>query len=322
MGITRRRHTRPGGRAAAALCTLALTVAGCGSQRAVTVGPPATAPSTTSTTLRVNLGPAGPPSRHAVAGGRYIHPVVVTGLRISPPAPGSTLGLGWARARALFEAVTDISGIHQYAILGAATVTLTGIRLPHNGRPLRDRPAWVGIAWGGIVNCPAMPVPGKGAPTTTPTPYQPTYTAVVIYGDGGSSAIVYTGRGSPACGGALEGPTVATAMETVSVAWTQVGPPSKGSVPMDYRAPSCATVSSTGGGGNVRTGRITLTIDLAVPFDHTGCGPATTHRLRYQYVTPHMPSGVPTFHDPTFLHGPTGLVRALQRTSVVGGGST
>lgn len=290
---------------------LALMTAGCGSQEAPTTSQqPATA-----TTPRAVQSSAGPPSGDAVADGRYIRPVVVTGLLVSPPEiSGSPAGLGWDQALSLFESVTEISPVRQDTILGAATVTLTGIALPPSVPVLHQRLAWVGITWGSaIASCPLMTAPPKG--TAAPR-HQTIYTAVVIYGRHG--AIVYTGRGTPPCGGALQGPSVAPAVQTVSVPWTLAGTPANGSVVMDYRAPSCATMNMTGGSGNVKTGLMTLSIDLNFPVDQSACGPAIMHQIRYEYVPPHVPAGVPTFRSPTFLHGPTGLVKSRHVTGILG----
>lgn len=305
----------------ATLWVLALITAACGGQRVLSTSqqPPASKTTATKTTPSTSRGQGGPPSGDAVAGGRYIRPVLVSGLLVSPPTSGTTLGLGWDRALALFESVTAIGGVHQYAILGAATVTLTGIRLPPNVPTLHQRPAWVGITWGGTdPGCPLVTVPPKGTPTTSAPRYQTTYTAVVIYALDGQGALVYAGRGSPSCGGALQGPSVAPALQAVSVPWTQVTAPSNGFVVMDYQAPSCATVTTSGGSGNVKTGLVTFTIDLAFPFDQSGCGPAATHRFRYQYIPSDLPASVPVVHHPRFLHGPTGLVKSLQVTKVLG----
>jgi hypothetical protein len=317
---------------------LALITAGCGGQPAVKVSqptpasaepsvtslqPPGTSsqPPVTNSQPTTPASPSGPPSSHDVSDGRYVRPVVVTGLRVAPAASSSALGLDWDQARRLFASVTAISGMHDHAILGAATVTLIGTRLPKGAPTLQEQPAWVGITWGGTYNCPLEIAPPKGATTTTAPVYQPIYTAVVIYGAGGRGAIVYTGRGSQPCGGKITGPSVATAQETVSVPWTQVGAPSNGSVRLDYRAPTCATMDSTGGSGNVKTDRMTITIDLAEPFDPTGsCGPATAHQLNYQYVPAHLPPSVPKYHHPTILHGATGVVSALQVSQVQGDG--
>lgn len=282
------------------------------------------------TSPSTSTGPAGPPSGKAVADGRYIRPVAVTGLRISPPTSNSTLGLGWDRALALFQSVMAMSGAEKSAILGAATVTLTGIPLPQGVPTLHRQPAWVGITWGGITSCPAVTAPPKGTPHTAAPRYQPIYQALVIYGQDGQGAIIYTGRGSPPCGGALLGPSVAPALETVSVPWTQATPARNGYADFDYQAPACASINiplaagggvyvgGGGGSGNTGTGRITFSVDVAVPFDQSGCGPVTTRRYRYRYGGLPTPPGAPAFHHPTFLHGPTGLVNTFGTIKVLG----
>jgi hypothetical protein len=272
----------------------------------------ATAPSDATTPVGSRPAPAGPPSPGAVAAGRYVHPVEVTGLHVSPSPSGSTLGLTWKQADAMFEATSAVAGSHQYAILGFGTVTLAGRRLPRGVPAFDHRPAWVGIVWGGIVSCPAQTVPAQGASTTVPAPFEPVFTAVVIYGVGGSGAVVYTGRGSPPCGGALQGPTVARAYEIRSVPWRQEGRSRAGSLLLGYFAAGCATLWSTGGTGNVKTDQLTVTVEVSVPFDRAGCAAPVWRRTIDSYAPREAPPGLKTLRDPTLHHGPIGLVRALQ----------
>lgn len=245
------------------------------------------------------------PSPSAVAGGRYAQIVAMSGLQVSPPAAGIAtehLGLTWSQAAMLFKATSAVQGSHAHAIFGYGLATLEGSRLP----PLRRRKAWVGITWGGITSCPAE-TSNPGSPSTSNGSLRQIYTSVVIYGEHGNGAIVYTSRGTPPCGGPTQGPTVGVAKEVLSVPWQQETPVHSGAVGISYRAPSCATLFSTGGNGNLHTGQFSLDVEVTVPFDHATCPISTraaTIRL-FPSLTPTAPSHVELSHAPT---GPVAVV--------------
>ena len=292
-----------------ALGAAALGLAACGSAGAVVGGDPSAPGSATS------------PTSTAVASGRYIQIVSMSGLQVAPPAAGTTgkrLGLNWAKAAALFAATSAVQGSRAHAILGYGLVTLTGSLLPASTPPLDRRGAWVGITWGGVTHCPAETVPPKGSSSSRAS-YRQIFTAVVIYGQGGDGAIVYTSRGTPPCGGQMTGPTVTAAREVLSVPWQQTTSLHNGSVRVAYQAPSCATLFSTAGNGNMRTGKFTLTVEVTVPFDHTSCRTTTDTTSIRLFPSPAPPGAPAVPSHPTLGRGPTGPVSVLEAGHIAGG---
>lgn len=291
-----------------ALGAAALGLAACGSAGAHVVGVASTPGSATS------------PTPNAVAGGRYAQIVSMSGLEVAPPAAGTTgrhLGLTWAQAAALFEATSAVQGSRAHAILGYGLVTLTGSPLPAGTPALDRRGAWVGITWGGATSCPA-----ETSSSTSASPgsrsHRQIFTAVVIYGEGGDGAIVYSSRGRPPCGGALTGPTVGAAGEVLSVPWRQTTPLHGGAIHVSYRAPGCATLFSTAGDGNIRTGQLTLAVEVTVPFEHAGCR-TTTRTTSVRLFPASTAPGAPVAPTHVALsHGSTGLVTVLEAGHIAG----
>ncbi len=264
---------------------------------------------------------ASSPSASAVAGGRYTKIVAMSGLQVSPPTTSATsehLGLTWAQAATAFAATSAVQGSHAQAILGYGLVTLSGSTLPGGTSPLDRRGAWVGITWGETTSCPAAAVPPAGSSTSRAS-YHQIFTAVVIYGQGGDGAIVYTSRGTPSCGGPQTGPTVTAAREVLSMPWQQTTPLHNGSVRVSYQAPSCATLFSTASSGNMGVGKYILTVEATEPFDHASC-PTTTHTTSIRLFPSPVPPGAPAVPSHTTLgHGPTGPVSVLQTGRIAGG---
>ena len=261
------------------------------------------------------------PSASAVAGGRYTTIVAMSGLQVSPPATSATsehLGLTWAQAATVFAATSAVQGSHAQAILGYGLVTLSGSTLPGGTPPLDRRGAWVGITWGGATSCPAATVPPRGSSSSRAS-YRQIFTAVVIYGQGGDGAIVYTSRGTPPCGGQMTGPTVTPAREVLSVPWQQTTSLHNGSVRVAYQAPSCATLFSTAGGGNMGTGKFTLTVEVTVPFDRASCRTTTDTTSIRLFPSPAPPGAPAVPSHPTLGHGPTGPVSVLEAGRIAGG---
>ncbi|MHB1712570.1 MAG: hypothetical protein ACYCV7_14430 [Acidimicrobiales bacterium] len=291
------------------LAAAALVLAGCGSagEHVVhVVAPPGSAPA---------------PAPSAVGGGRYVEIVSMSGLEVAPPAAGSAakhLGLTWGQAAALFESTSAVQGSHAHAILGYGLVTLAGSSLPAGTPPLDRRRAWVGITWGGATNCPAGGArPGRSS-TSNGSPRQ-SFTAVVIYGEGGDGAIVYTSRGTPPCGGPPTEPTATAAKEVLAVPWRQVGQMHNGAVTVSYSSPACAMLFSTSASGDTHGGAFTLTVEVAVPLDRSGCKAtadrATTVRLFPASTVP----GAPAFSKQVKLaHGSIGPVAVLEAGRVAG----
>lgn len=266
------------------------------------------------------------PSASAVAGGRYTTAVAMSGLQVSPPATETAsehLGITWAQAAALFGASSAVQGSHAQAILGYGLATLTGSTMPVGAPLLERRGAWVAITWGGTTSCPAAAVPRKGSSPGRDSFHQ-IFTAVVIYGQGGNGAIVYRSRGTPPCGGQMTGPTVTPARAVLSVPWQQATSLHDGSVRVSYQAPSCATLFSTGGVGNMGTGTFTLTVEVSVPFDYSGCRTTTDTTTISLFPSPVLSAppdapAVPT--HVTLAHGAIRPVIVLEAGRIAGGPS-
>lgn len=294
-------------------CVLAcaLLLAACGSTQVQMLHPVA----------RASLGTgAGPPSTDAVRNGRYARAVTMSGLRITPPPGLSQAGLGltWKRAAALFEATSALQGSHSDAVLGYGLVTLTGSQLPPGVPTLHRRPAWVGITWGGTASCPIETAP-SGASSALAGPLKQIFTAVVIYAAGGHGAIVYASRGSPICGGPAVGPSVAKAREVLSVPWQQVGPLRSGMVTLHYEAAPCTEAFLTEAGGNA-SGRVTVTVEVSVPFDPSGClGRAVRTSRAELFPAPGTPGAPAPPRHVELAHGRTGPMPVLQVSQVAGG---
>lgn len=261
---------------------------------------------------------AGLPAASSVAGGRYVRAVRISGLLVAPAGGGAAAhqGLTWRQAAALFEATSQILGSHAGAVLGYGLVTLSGRSLPPRVPRLARRGAWVGITWGGSASCPADSTP---RPPGSPAAGRPVFTAVVIYGDRGNGALVYSSRGVGPCGGPPQGPSAALAREALSVPWRQLGPVRGGDVRVSYRAPACARMFSTSAAGDVHGGPFTLTVEVTVPFDRSAC-PGVAVRSTAIGLFP--PFGAPGLSSPpprvSLVHGRTGPVRVLQAGRVAG----
>ncbi len=298
--------------AGVALGAAALGLAACGSPGAGVVHVTSPAVSWTA------------PSPSAVAGGRYTTIVEMSGLQVSPPATSTSsehLGLTWSQAAVLFAATSAVQGSHAQAILGYGLVTVSGSTLPAGTPPLDRRAAWVGITWGGITSCPAATVPERGSSSSTAS-YRQIFTAVVIYGQGGAGAIVYRSRGTPPCGGPMTGPSTTAAREVVSVPWQHTTSLYDGSVRVSYQAPSCATLFSTAASGKIGTDKLTLVVELTVPFDHASCRTTTDTTSIRLFPSPRTPGAPAVSSHPTLAHGPTGSVAVLEAGRIAGGSSS
>jgi len=245
----------------------------------------------------------------------------VGGLQISAPRAGGTtkhLGLIWSQAAKLFEATSAVQGSYAHAIFGYGRVTLGDATVPPGSPPLDHRGAWVGIAWGATTSCPATTPSNDTA--STKTSYRPIYTAVMIYGQGGDRAVVYTTRGTPSCGGPPTGPKIATAREVLSVAWQQQSAPNDGSLGVTYQAPNCAKLFSAIANGNLKADIFKIGIEVTVPFDYAKCqtvASTTDVFLTPSSTTPDT-STVPL--HPILAHAPTGVVKVLEAAGPLGSG--
>jgi len=247
------------------------------SARATSTGRPPTPVSKTKGT-RIS----GSALAAADVGGRFIHPFVVGGLRVTPGTGhhrDAPLGLDLAEAEkyvALTRGLADGEPASGQQIVGYGRVTLTGVAPPDGTPVLRGRRAWVGIVLGTsrpLAFCPMHRVPPRGGGHSSSGPaattFQPIDSVVIFYGRDGRGAVLYRTGGSSPCGGTTR-PRVTVADAEVSVPWVQIGP--AGLVTsIGYRAPACALLFGVGSSGNVRTGFFSVGVTILFPFDRTGC---------------------------------------------------
>jgi hypothetical protein len=226
-------------------------------------------------------------------------------LVVSPPPGQTSPELSQHQAEVLFGSDPQVMGAFHGALLGYGLVSVE----PGLGVDLTDVPAWVGLVWGGVYHCPAMTVPT--APTTTSAP-QPTpgYQAVII--SDSHDVFDYQSRGS-ACDSPVRGPSASPASETTSVPWQLVSL-QPGTVTFRYQVPSCLasiSPSSTSMGGNAKTGRGVLSVELTLPFNRRSC-PTVWRQTSTLFAPPLGPGAPPPPHYTTVAHGPTGPVGAFQ----------
>ncbi len=241
----------------------------------------------------------------SVRGGRFIHPIVVGGLRVTAIAGrlrGAPLGLDWAEAKeyvALTGGLADGAPASGQQIVGYGRVTLTGVTTPAGTPVLHDRPAWVGVSLGRstpVANgCPAERTSLQSASHLPSGPdtktVHPIDSVVVFYGMGGRGAVLYRTGGSKPCGGTA-GPNATIADAEVPVPWAPIGPPGL-VTPISYQAPACARLFSVAASGNVRVGIFSVAVTVAFPFDRTGCGTVKRFVTAVTVFPPHPGPGAP-----------------------------
>ncbi len=241
---------------------------------------------TTHTMAPVSAG------KPAIVNGRFAQKVVIGGLSVSPLAGGGArpLGLNASLATSYVRITGGLAGGWQ--VVGYGSVTLTGASMPAGTPTLSATPAWVGIAYASTMqayHCPAMLPPSSGKSG----PYRPVDTAVIFYGTGGDGAVLYSTGGSLPCGSGYSKPSVSLAAGLVSVPWQQVGPAGL-STAVKYAVPSCATLVSSGGGGNTHTGVYKIDITVAIPFDRTGCSNIVSRTTVVKVFPSNVGPGGPT----------------------------
>jgi hypothetical protein len=263
-----------------------------------------------------------------VVGGRFIHPFVIGGLRVTPLTgthQDAPLGLDLAEVDEYVAFTGGLVGGAQASgqqIVGSGRVTLTGVTTPTGTPVLRGRPAWIGIVLGrpdpGGYNCPLEEAPtprDSDHPSSDPgaATFHPIDSAVIFYGMRGQGAVLYRTGGSNPCGGST-GPKTTAAYAEVPVPWMQLGSPGL-ATSIGYRAPACAQLFGVGTGGNVHTGVFSVNVTVVVPFDRTGCGAVkrfTTTVTVFPFDAgpgaPPPPSRVALQHDPLPGSVPPSLV--------------
>lgn len=259
--------------AAGVLSTAALSVAACTTAAiGASTRPASGGGGRTSTGGADRSGPTA--LAGAVVDGRFVAPVTVGGLTIDPASAssrGAPLGLDVADATADAGYTSGLGGV---PTVGFGLVTVRGVATPVGTPALRRTPAWVGVVQGvneRAVSCPAEPA-GR---VPASAPFSPEDRAVVLYGAKGHGAVRYDTGGTMPCTGALIGPSLAAADATVPVPWVQQGPAALATV-VSYRAPECASLTSTGGGGDVQLGTFTIEVTVTFPFSRVGCGAVRT----------------------------------------------
>lgn len=303
-----------------ALVVLGASLASCSSRPPT--DPAGAAPTTTTATPSTTAAPPSTTStvpsspvstlQGAVASGRFVRAVRVGGLQIVPDTgEHGTAPLGMDLATATtYAGYTDglatPSSSHLAAgdLVGFGRVTLGGVTLPAGIPRLSATPAWVAVAPPptGAVNCPAMRPSSAGATTTTSPYHHGVYRAAVFFGSvaqGGTGAVFYVSGGSDPCGGS-SGPSAKAAAADVPVAWQVTGTVGS-TTTVRYQAPVCAHPGNSSAGGNLKTGIITVSVSVHVPFDRTGCAGV---RSLTQSVTlfPTSPPGAPAPPSHITLH--------------------
>jgi len=193
--------------------------------------------------------------------------------------------------------VTTTSGATATSEAGSTTTTAspgtTATTAPASSLLPRydDRLAWVGIAWG--AGCPGHP---QGTALGT------RYVVVVLDAQTGRSALAYTSRSAPACGGPVQPPSVTLPTELVSVPWQAVGPTSTA---VRVTIPACATFF----GWTDVTGPGTAPIQVVArePFD-PACGSSASI---VEVVGNVVPLGKVQAQIPHAVLGPVDVLRTL-----------
>lgn len=212
----------------------------------------------------------------SVVDGRFVRAVAVGGLEVAPDpsASASPLGLDLAAADRL-ASLTE--GLTNPKLVGFGLVTLTGAGgTPPTGAPTLTRtPAWVAIATTSHLayNCPAM----SGPPPTASPGEHGAQKAAIFFGSvasAGRGAVLYQSAGTLPCGRTV-GPSVSAADAAVPVAWRPAGPVGRTSW-VSYQAPTCSRLDSVSAAGSGNSGIDTVTVNVTVPFDRTGCAGVET----------------------------------------------
>jgi hypothetical protein len=176
--------------------------------------------------------------------GRVVRTVVIDGgmMVLSPPPPSSHSALSHADASA--EAATSTTatpGVIDPAgnVLGSVHIAPA---LARTAKTLAWQLAWVTVIGPQLgVSC----LPGEG-------PIEPSFHVLVIAASG-SSAWMYTTRGTGPCGGAVNPPSLVSASKIEWIPWQGLGSaqvstsPPKYNWTISYRVPTCGSVFDSPG---------------------------------------------------------------------------
>jgi hypothetical protein len=259
-----------------------------------------TATSVASTTsLPATADVTTPPTRTAVANGRYVNPVELDNrtLTVQPPTANERPSISEQDAATEIWAGSVFAGYHQVE-MGFGIGTLAG------EPTVTVLPAWIGFGTASTFSCPAMIAP-TGPTTTEQAPPTPGYAAVILGAASGAPAITYGSRGA-ICGSPPTGPTVSPASEVVSVPWVETGPESGGEIADQASVPTCGTLAGESGGGNSTS--MTWTVNAVVPDAELGCAGTRTVEVTMRVTLPNLP-GVPATVVTSIGHGPLGPVQ-------------
>jgi hypothetical protein len=234
------------------------------------------------------------PTQSSVSEDRYVSDVVLDGGAFSvQPAPIGTVPVV---SKADAEKVLLASPLFQGKTAGVLGFGLVTSQVSQHGVPTyRADPAWIAFGWGGVTNCPNMTAPPS--PADLPSSG---YIAVALIEGAGGGDLSYEAR-TDTCG-TVTGPGVQPATSIESVAWTQGGQVTGGTVQVTYTLPACGTLASYDATGSGDT--VTLTVEAEVPDSPGTCSSPASVTDVVQLNDGTQP--VTTIH-----HGPTGLVRQV-----------
>jgi hypothetical protein len=222
------------------------------------------------------------------------------------PAPARTHPtMGETRATTQIWATAQIMGYRPLAIgFGVVTIDKRVAGVP----PVRNLPAWVGLASAASFNCPMM----RTSPTR-PTPPLPTPgDAAVVVGEAiGGPAVVYRARSVP-CGSVLPA-TLTNAVERVSIPWSALGPVESGVLTVRFAVPACAGIGGIATGGTAAA--MTVTVYVLIPESPVAMSCAPGHQMTetVDLGPGNIPGAPPPLATSTtkILHGQTGPARVV-----------
>lgn len=251
-----------------------------------------------------------PPTARDVASGRFVRSAELDdgALTVAPASRDLRPSVSEQQASMLFRSDPVAAGSHSGVLLAYGLVSVrAGL-----GIDVTEAPAWLGLLWGGAVNCPSMASPPSTTTTTLAPQPTPGYRAVIIVDS--QHVFDYRSRGS-VCGFPASGPSASAASEMVSVPWQLVAVQAT-RVSIRYQAPSCLSPGneSVSLGGNVKTGQAVLTVEIAMPFDHPSC-PESWRQTSTLTAPPQGPGAPPPPVYTHIGHGPTGPIGSFQPTT-------
>jgi hypothetical protein len=233
------------------------------------------------------------PSADAVVDGRFVRSVEIDngGLLVDPAPAGSEPPVPESEVADELLASPIFQGQYD-GVLGFGLVTLTVSQ--HGIETVTSVPAWVAFGWGGVHSC--WPMTAAPSPAHLPSDG---YRAVAIGSPADLQPFSYEAASDP-CGQFM--PTaVNAATHVVSVAWSQVGTVTNGSVTISYVPPPCGSFYSTD--LSTDPSGSSFVVEMAVPDAAQSC-PSP------QQVTDTIGSPAEPVIQP-IAHAPLGYVKQL-----------